>query len=527
MKPTDFLSLIGFALLFANTAMERAGKSLPPSLKAEWLTWGGLALIALAILARVPDVSRAAGARRMKYGSNTVAFVVVVAAILGGVNWMANRYPKRLDVSKEQRFSLSDQTRKILGSLNGEVTISFVQRSASTTQATKDRLREYQAASPKVKVEYIDPAKEPGRARALDVTQLPTLVVALGERREKITFDSEEDITNALLKVTRNVKKTVCFASGEGERDIDDPSERGYTGAKIAITKSQYEVKKVVLLQEQKVPDDCTVLIVSGPAKDLLPEAAGYIKAFVRGGGKAMLMADPPEKAPSPNYESVFTEFGVKPDPDVVVDASGVGQLFGTGPFMPIVTDYPYHEINKDLKGTMSAYDMARSMTPITPAPEGVTVQELAKTTARSWGESDIALKEPIEYSDKDSRGPLNLAVAITVRNTTPPTPPTPSASPAPAPDASKKEGRIVAVGDSNFGSNGLLTFQANQDLFMNMVSWLAQDSDLISIRPKDPEVHRLNLTVGEQRNLMIFSLLLLPGFFIIWGITNWWRRRS
>ena len=101
------------------------------------------------------------------------------------------------------------------------------------------------------------------------------------------------------------------------------------------------------------------------------------------------------------------------------------------------------------------------------------------------------------------------------------------SASPAPAPDASKKEGRIVAVGDSNFGSNGLLTFQANQDLFMNMVSWLAQDSDLISIRPKDPEVHRLNLTVGEQRNLMIFSLLLLPGFFIIWGITNWWRRRS
>ena len=82
-------------------------------------------------------------------------------------------------------------------------------------------------------------------------------------------------------------------------------------------------------------------------------------------------------------------------------------------------------------------------------------------------------------------------------------------------------------MGDSNFGTNNLLGFQANQDIFMNMVAWLAQDSDLISIRPKDPDVNRLDLTAGEQRNVFIFSLFLLPGFFIIWGIVNWWRRRS
>ena len=526
MKPTDFLSVLGFLLLFVNTALERAGKSLPPNIKAEWLTWGGFALIAIALLARIPDLGKALGARRMKYGSNTVVFVALVAAILGGVNWMANRYPKRFDVSKEQRFSLSEQTRKILAGLQGDVTLTYVQRNAATTATAKDVLREYEAASPKVRVEYVDPMKEPGKARTLAVAQLPTIVVAMGERREKILSDGEQDITNAILKLTRSVKKTVCFASGEGERDLDDPSERGYSGVKSAVSKSQYEIKKVVLLQEQKVPEDCTVLVVSGPSKDLLPEAAGYIKSFVKSGGKAMLMADPIEKAPSPNYESIFTEFGVTPGKDVVVDASGVGQLFGTGPFMPIVTDYPFHEINKDLKGTMSAYDMARSMTPITPAPQGMMVQELARTSARSWGESDTTLKEPVEFTDKDTRGPLNLAVAITVRST-PPAPETPGALPAPTPDAAKKEGRIVAVGDSNFGSNALLTFQANQDLFMNMIAWLAQDSDLISIRPKDPDVHRLNLTMAEQRNVLIFSLLLLPGFFIIWGITNWWRRRS
>ena len=173
----------------------------------------------------------------------------------------------------------------------------------------------------------------------------------------------------------------------------------------------------------------------------------------------------------------------------------------------------------------MSAFDMARSMTPIVPMPEGVVVQELAKTSSRSWGESDITLKEPIEFSDRDTRGPINLAVAITVKAPAAASPAAEATTPA-APNGGK-EGRIIAVGDSGFGSNSLLTFQANQDLFMNMIAWLAQDSDLISIRPKDPEVHRLNLTMNEQRNFLIFSLLILPGFFIVWGIVSWWHRRS
>jgi ABC-type uncharacterized transport system involved in gliding motility auxiliary subunit len=528
MRPTDFLPVLGFVVLFVNAWFEREGRALPQGLKAEWLTWAGLALIVIGIAARGPDLVKSLGARRLKYGSNSLIYVILVAAILGGINWMASRYPKRLDVSKEQRFSLSEQTRKILGGLKSDITLTYVQRNAASAPTAKDVLREYQAASPRVKVEYVDPLKEPGKARALDVAQLPTIVVALGDRREKILSQGEQDITNAILKLTREVKKTICFASGEGERDFDDPSERGYSGVRSAMTSSQYEVKKVVLLQEQKVPAECTVLVVAGPERDLLPEAAGYVKTFVRAGGKAMLMADPIEKTPSPNYESIFTEFGVTADADVIVDASGVGQLFGTGPFMPIVTEYPYHEVSKDLKGTMSAFDMARSMTPITPAPEGVIVQELAKTLAQSWGEADTSLKEPIEFSDKDTRGPLNLAAAITVSAPSVAAEPAAPSDPATMPSSeTKKEGRIIAVGDSNFGSNALLTFQANQDLFMNMIAWLAQDSDLISIRPKDPDVHRLDLNRVQQRNLLIFSLLLLPGFFIIWGITNWWRRRS
>ena len=525
MKATDFLALLGLLVLFVYFWFDQTGRALPPQIQAQWLVWGGTALVALGFLARVPDLIKAAGARRMKYGTNSIVFVLLVGSILGGVNWMANRYPKRLDVSKDKRFSLSDQTKKLLAGLTSDLTLSYVQRNASSTGTARDILREYLAASPKVKLEFIDPRREPGRTRELEIQQLPTIVVSQGDRREKALVESEEEITNAILKLSRNTKKTVCFASGEGERDYEDSSERGYSGARSLITKSQYDIKKVVLLQEQKVPAECTVLVVASPAKDLLPEAAGYIKTFVRGGGKALLLADPIEKTPSPNYESVFTEFGVKPGADVVVDASGAGQLFGTGPFMPIITDYPYHEVNKDLKGMMTLFDMARTMTPASPAPEGIQVQEIIKTSPKSWGESDLSLKEPIEFSDKDVRGPLSLAAAVSVRASTEP-PATPGATPAPSP-AAKVEGRVIAVGDSGFGSNSLLTFQANQDLFMNMIAWLAQDADLISIRPKDPDAHRVTMTSAEQRNFILFSLFVLPGFFIVWGIVTWWRRRS
>jgi len=180
MKLTDLFSALGLVLLFVRF-FEKALQALPPSVKPEWLVPAGLTLALIGVAARMPDLTRALGARRLKYGSNTAVFVLLVAAILGGVNWMANRYPKRLDVSKDQRFSLSEQTRKILAGLQGDVTLTYVQRNAATSATAKDVLREYEAASPRVKVEYVDPMKEPGKARALDVAQLPTIVVAMAQ----------------------------------------------------------------------------------------------------------------------------------------------------------------------------------------------------------------------------------------------------------------------------------------------------------------------------------------------------------
>jgi hypothetical protein len=193
----------------------------------------------------------------------------------------------------------------------------------------------------------------------------------------------------------------------------------------------------------------------------------------------------------------------------------------------PIVAPpYPYHEITKDFR-IMTAFHMARSMEAGKGTVEGVTTQSLLQTSPESWAESDLSLKGRIEFNEgKDRRGPISLGAAATIRGPEPAPSPSPSPSPGAEPPPKPPEGRVVAIGDSDFASNALLGFQGNKDFFLNAVAWLSEDADLIAIRPKEPEDQRLFLTRQQQQNVAWVALVLLPGAFVVAGISTWWRRR-
>lgn len=547
LRPVDFLAPLGFLVIVGAEAWERAGRTLPGKPEA-WLI-AGAALIVAHLLLRFEDITRRVGRRQMKYGANTAVLVLVTLAILGLVNYLAFRHTRRWDLTKGQRYSLSDQTKKILQGLKEDVTVWYFQRSTSPDlAAAQDHLKTFQAASPRIKVEFVDPLQNPARAQEYDARgPWPVLVVERGSKREKLSNDSEQDLTNALIKVTRDTTKTVCFAEGEGERDIDDTGDRGLSGVKAALGRSQYATQKVLLAREGKVPATCTVLVVAGPERDLLPQVVDAVRAWVRQGGKALLMVEPEMKVQTPNLVALLKEWNLEPGRDVVVDVSGMGQLFGTGPITPIVAQYPYHEITKDFR-VMTAFHTARSLEAGKGTVEGVTAQNLLETSAASWGETDLSLKEPVEMNEgKDRKGPVPLGAVATVRATpapaaSPATPASPApapagaASPSPTPSPSpgaegetpekEAEGRVAAIGDADFASNQLLSFQGNQDFLLNTVAWLAQDADLISIRPKEPDDQRMFLTRQQQQNVSLLALVALPGLFVVLGIASWWRRR-
>jgi gliding motility-associatede transport system auxiliary component len=539
-KIIDFLSPVGLTILVAALVWWRTGRTLPGGLLPYLVAGAVLCLVHL--LLRWDDVTGRVGHRQVKYGTNTAVLVLVALGLAVAVNYLAYRHTKSWDFTKNQRYSLSDQTKKVVSGLKEDVKVTYLARSRELERG-QDRLKPYEALSSRFTVEYVDPVKNPGKAQALDARgPWPVIVIERAANREKVTNDSEQDITNAIIKITRDVKKTVCFAEGEGERDIDDSNEKGYSGAKTALGKNQYQTKKVLLLREKKVPADCTVFVVSGPEKDLLTEETDAIRGYVKEGGKALVMVDPEIKTPLPNVDALLDGWNLEAGKDVVVDVSGMGQLFGAGEFTPMAASYPYHDITKDFR-VATAFHMARSLKAGTKTVEGVTAQNLVETSPESWAETDLALKGRIQFDEgKDTKGPVPLGAVATVKGAAPapsPSPsPTPSPSPAsspgaspspsPSPEEEKKapEGRVAAFGDSDFASNALLGFQGNQDFFLNTVAWLAQDADLISIRPKEPEDQKLFLQRSTQENVVTFARYLLPGLFVFAGALNWWKRR-
>jgi hypothetical protein len=197
----DLLTPLGLLVVAGAAIAVRRGLALPGGLRP-WLV-GGFALVVLHLVLRWEDVYRTIGRRQLRYGTNTAVMVLLVLGILGAVNWMANRRSFKKDLTKNQRYSLSDQTRKVVQGLKDEVRLVYFQRGSEMQGAGVDRVRDFGALSPNLKVEFVDPMVKPTRARELGVQSVPTVVVERGDKRERVTTESEQDLTNAILKVTR------------------------------------------------------------------------------------------------------------------------------------------------------------------------------------------------------------------------------------------------------------------------------------------------------------------------------------
>jgi len=210
------------------------------------------------------------------------------------------------------------------------------------------------------------------------------------------------------------------------------------------------------------------------------------------------------------------TKYGVTVRNNLIIELSPIGQLFGAGPEIPVVAEYENHPITKDLRGVATLFPLARSLEATPKPPQGVTVQLLAKTSSRSWGETnrDEINRGEVKPDSQDQRGPLALLAVATV-----------SAKEAPE-GRSDAKARIVVYGTSNIANNQFLNISGNKDLFLNTVSWLAEDEDLISIRPKEVRSNPVFLTPAQGRLVFFLPVVVLPGIVVVAGISAAIRRR-
>jgi ABC-type uncharacterized transport system involved in gliding motility auxiliary subunit len=483
--------LIGTYLWYSTT--EVLGK-----LKVALLIAGG-ALVLLSLLANLGEIKASLQKRSTRLGANSAVVMLAAVAIFGFVNFLGYRHHKKFDLTAEKTYTLSDQTQKVLTDLQKDVRVLYFSK---TDEPVASEVEKYQYFTKRITYERIDLQARPEMANQYRGVRPGETIVAANNRNEKLTTVDEQSLTSAIMKVTRDKAKTVCFVTGHGERELAGSGPEGYQGVDSKLKNDNYDTKSINLVATNTIPEECSVLVLAGPKKALLPPEAEMVKKFLNEGGKVMLGLDPEAEA---ELGDLVKDWGVEVRQDTVLDTSGVGRLFGTGPAVPLVIQYGSHPITKDFgRNAMTFYPLARSLKG--ESKGDVTVTDLLTTSEASFGETELQGNEAKFDEGKDNKGPLTLGVAATKK-------------------VGEKEARLIVIGDSDFASNAYQRSAANGDLFVNSINWLAQEEDLISIRPKSQTNRDVQLSSTAQ-NILFWLTLLLPLAVIGTGIQIWWKRR-
>ena len=495
----------------------------------------------------VPHAGGFRRSRKFAISLNTLVIIILVAAIIGMINYLSIRHYKRMDWTHSGYYSLSDKTVSLLKTIKDPIqVIVFFQPSQEVYDDVKNLLREYQDKTDKLLVEYIDPNRNLARTKQLaeeyQVSEANVVIFARGEGAnrkskyvttsdivemdmsggmmgrppQKKAFKGEQAFTSAIQNVLESKQPTVYFLTGHGEGDPEGFDEQfGLSTLSSYLKRENLKVSKLNFATSKQIPDDCDVLVVAGPTK-LPPPDLEVLDRYLQNKGRMMVLLDSQKES---GMNGLLQNWGVTVDNDQVIGIFSMGGLKVLSEAIGV--EYNQHPIVKKLEDQNTTFPLCRSLEVDTaspsPAPDKPRATWLVKSHEQFWGETDIAnIKKPKFDLGADKKGPLILAAAVESGN-------------LPGSDVSLPSTRMVVVGSSLFVSNGELpNSPANLDFFLNSVNWLINKPErVMGISPKMPREFRLSLTEPQLQTLKLSLIFGLPGCVAVMGAIVWWRRRK
>ncbi|MEW6752297.1 MAG: Gldg family protein [Candidatus Latescibacterota bacterium] len=490
------LSLVGAALVLAGGL----ARLLSPE-----AGYASLANVVVGLAAIIAAGALNPGLFR-QYGRWLNAFwgALMVLGIVAMVNFLADRYPKRADLTAGGLHSLSDLTVKTLESLDQDVqALAFVE--GGKDEKTEGLLKEYAAHTPHFDYELLDPEAQPERAREFGVRRYNTLVITRGSQQQTVTELQEKEITNGLLKAIRQRREQVYFTVGHGEAGLGEEAQELGT-VKQRLGEYGYTVEdSLFLARAGEVPQDCSVLVIAGPHGPFLPTEVEAIERYLERGGSLLALLDPVYDS---GLQKLLARWGVQVGNDFVIDTSGIGSLFGLDFTTPVSADYGDHPITARHHGLMTFFQLVRSVTSGGGERQGLQGVDLVKTSSQGWAEADVSVlqargRTTVGMDEKvDRPGPVSLGAAVTAQV-----------------EGGDQAARLTVFGDSDFASNQFFSYQGNGDLVLNALSWLAEDEGLIAIRPREPGHNPISLTDHQARLIFWLTVVLLPAGVALAGL--------
>jgi ABC-type uncharacterized transport system involved in gliding motility auxiliary subunit len=496
-----------------------------------------LILFLISILGARAEIMIFFQSKRFRYGLNTLVMIALFVAIMILANYLGLLKHRRFDLTASGRFTLAPQTVKVVQGFKESVkALCFFPEDIqyeNNKRITQELLEEYRFFNKNFSFQFIDPESQPALARQYKIRQYGTIVFISGVKQKAVWTPTEQNFTGALLEVSGAQAKKVYFLTGNGERDINNNDQDGYSLARMGLIRDLYQVQTLNLTLNNEIPTDCAVLIMAGTKKALPSEVIKTIRTFLEKHGKLLMLIDP---NPPEEVKEILSTWGLTVKEGRIMDP---GAYVAPDMSVPAVfkNQYPPLVITSGLDTTYFpdavSFDLTQELRRILDAMikggkveagwplKAVQYQNLAilpviLTTPESWMEKG---EKKASGPDK-AKSPLALGAMIIAGG-----PAMAGASPG-QPGKGEKLTRMIVIGDSDFSSNPHFGNGGNGDLFLNSVNWLAEEEHLISIRPKPYSFRKLLVNNNQLRFIRYSSLGLLPLLTLILGGIIWWRKR-
>ncbi len=450
-------------------------------------------------------ISTGSRKRTTRLGTHSILAILLAGIAVGFTNFLAAKHAPEWDFSETRNFTLSRQTYQVLRALPREVSIKIFTHDGSPGYgAYQDLLTTYAQESPLLTVEFIDPERHPDQAKTYKITRIDTAVIESGPQKIYLQRASEADVTNAILRVTRDSKKSIAFLTGHAEKSFSNTETPGLSRAADALTKQGYAVELLDWHELQKNPP--SVLIIPSPTEMFLNDTVKEITQFMAQGGRLLIMSAPSNQD---SLDALLAPWGIQLGQGILADEQD--RLGRGSPTALMVRTFTTHDITENFT-TPIIFPVSRSVTFDPTQGKAWDFVALAQTSPKSWEETNLANTEPEFNEEQDQKGPFTVAALLTSKRMG---------------QDHKPESAIVIVGNAAFATNGWLTYPGNTDFFLKTMAWLAQEEALVSLTPKDPAFHPFVPNPSQEQALVFFQVLFVPLLTLFIGLSVWKKRRS
>ena len=461
------------------------------------------------------------GTRSSKMGSYSFFLTVVVLAILVTVNIALSFLPDSYvqeDLTANQLYSISSQSKVMLSSLEEDITIYWVVASGEED--------EYVDYSSRVTVEKKDPDLNPDFTNNYtdETIYNNSVIVECGDKYRYISyqdmyetssmsyysmyssadeFAGESLITSAISYCTTEELPVIHILEGHGEAELTESFQE-------ALERDNLETETLSLLNSETVPEEVSCILVNAPSTDISETERDMLLDFMERGGRVLIISGTAEEEQLPNLKSVMENYGISVLEGVVVEENTDNYVYGNPVLlMPEmnssdITD-PLMEDNYQVVVPVSkALDVSE-------ASEDVTVTSLLESSEESFLKDEGYDIETYEQEEGDIQGPLTLAALVTKDL------------------EDDQQMQLVWIASSMMLEEAYNSYSsdANEDFILNVLEMMCEKDDSISVRSKSLTNEYLTISTADSSMIKVATMGVIPGIYLITGIVVAVRRRK